>query len=66
MVNGSTYLRNGAPQRCALCNAPFIVEDEYVKCWKGKDDRYYCCPEHADFGLKKVLAAVEPFGRKVS
>jgi hypothetical protein len=26
MVNGSTYLRDGAPQRCALCNAPLIVE----------------------------------------
>jgi hypothetical protein len=66
MFNGSTYLRNGAPQRCALCNAPFIVEDEHVKCWKGKDHRYYCCPEHAEFGLEKVLAAIELLGRKVS
>ena len=66
MLNGATYLRNGAPQRCALCNAPFIVEDEYVKCWKGKDHRYYCCREHADFGLETVLTAVEPLGRKVS
>ena len=35
MINGSTYPLNGAPQHCALCHAPFIVEDEYVKCWKG-------------------------------
>jgi hypothetical protein len=66
MLNGSTYLYNGAPQRCALCNAPFIVEDEHVKCWKGKDHRYYCCREHAEFGLERVLAAVEPLRRKVS
>jgi hypothetical protein len=31
--------------------APFITEDGYVKCWRGKDRRYYCCPRHADFGL---------------
>ena len=67
MLNGCAYLRNNAPQHCALCNAPFIIEDEHVKCWKGKDYRYYCCPKHAEFGLEKILAAVESsFGRKVS
>ena len=66
MLNDSPYLRNGAPQCCALCNAPFIVEDEHVKCWKGKDCRYYCCPEHADFGLEKALMVVELVGGKVS
>jgi hypothetical protein len=66
MFNGSSYLRNGAPQRCALCDAPFRVEDEHIKCWKGKDHRYYCCPEHADFGLEKARAAVEAPGRKLS
>ena len=60
MLNGSPYLRYGAPQRCALCNASFMIEDEHIKCWKGKDHRYYCCPEHADFGLDKLLAAIEP------
>jgi hypothetical protein len=66
MLNGSPYLRYGAPQRCALCNASFMIEDEHIKCWKGKDHRYYCCPEHADFGLDKLLATSEPLERKVS
>jgi hypothetical protein len=66
MLNGNPYLRNGAPQRCALCNAPFLIQDEYVKCWMGNDQRYYCCPEHAEFGLERVLAAVEPARRKMS
>ena len=66
IVNGSTYLLNGAPQHCALCHAPFIIEDDHIKCWRGKDRQYYCCPEHADFGLEQALAAVEPIGRKVS
>jgi hypothetical protein len=66
MVNGSTYLRNGAPQCCALCHAPFIIEDGHIKCWRGKDWRYYCCPEHADFGLEKALMVVELVGGKVS
>ena len=66
MVNGSTYLLNGAPQLCTLCHAPFVIENEHVKCWRGKDRRYYCCPEHAVFGLEQALAAVEPVGRKVS
>jgi hypothetical protein len=66
MINGSPYLANGTPQRCVLCNASFMTEDEHIKCWEGKDHRYYCCPEHADFGLDKVLAAIEPLGRKVS
>ena len=30
MLYGSPYLRNGAPQCCALCNAPFIIEDRHV------------------------------------
>jgi hypothetical protein len=66
MLNGSRYLRHGAPQRCALCNALFIVEDEHVKCWKGADQRYYCCPEHAEFGLEQALAAAQPLRGKVS
>jgi hypothetical protein len=66
MVNGSTYLLNGAPRYCALCNAPFIIEDGHIKCWRGKDRRYYCCSEHANFGLDKLLATVEPFGRELS
>ena len=45
IVNGSTYLLNGAPQHCALCHAPFIIEDDHIKCWRGKDRQYYCCPE---------------------
>ena len=52
MINGSTCLLNGPPQYCALCHAPFIVENEYVKFWRGKDRRYYCFSEHADFGLE--------------
>ena len=66
MLNGGPYLRYGAPQLCALCNASFMIEDEHIKCWKGKDHRYYCCPEHADFGLDKLLATSEPLERKVS
>jgi hypothetical protein len=66
MVNGRTYLLNGAPQRCALCHVPFVIENEHVKCWRGNDRRYYCCPEHADFGLEQVFAAVEPVGGNVS
>jgi hypothetical protein len=66
MLNGSPYLLSGAPQQCALCNAPFVIEDDHVKCWRGKDQRYYCCPGHADFGLEKALAAVGRLGRKVS
>ncbi len=64
MVNSSPYMCRGAPGRCALCDAPFIVENEHVKCWRGKDYRYYCCREHADFGLDKLLATIEPLGRK--
>jgi hypothetical protein len=41
---------------CALCNAPFVIEDGYVKCWRGTDLRYYCCFDHANFGLDKLLA----------
>ena len=59
-MDGSTYLLNGPPQYCALCHVPFIVENKYVKFWRGKDRRYYCCSEHV------VAAAVEPVGRKVS
>jgi hypothetical protein len=66
ILNSSPYLCQGAPLHCALCNAPFIVEDEHIKCWKGGDNRYYCCPEHADFGLEKLLAALVPLGRKAS
>lgn len=47
VVLGSTYLRTGAPQRCALCNAPFGVEDKHLQCWRGSDQRYYCCRDHA-------------------
>ena len=36
MINGSPYLANGTPQRCALCNASFMTEDEHIKCWEGK------------------------------
>jgi hypothetical protein len=25
MINGSPYLANGTPQRCALCNASFML-----------------------------------------
>ena len=64
MLNGSPYLRYGAPQRCALCNASFMIEDVHIKCWKGKDHRDYCCPEHADFGLDKLLATSEPWKGK--
>jgi hypothetical protein len=66
VFNGSSYLRNGAPLRCALCNASFLVEDQHVKCWRGKDQRYYCCREHAEFGLEKALASFDPFMRKAS
>jgi len=66
MINGSPYLANGTPQRCVLCNASFMTEDEHIKCWEGKDHWHYCCPDHADFCLDKVLAAIEPLGRKVS
>jgi hypothetical protein len=66
MSTGSPYLWGGAPVRCALCNAPFIVEDEHLKCWRGKDRRYYCCREHADFGLDKLLVTLDPWGRKAS
>jgi hypothetical protein len=66
MLNGSPYLHNGGPERCALCNAPLLIEDQHVKCWRGKDLRYYCCRAHVDFGLEQALAAVEPLGRKVS
>jgi hypothetical protein len=45
----------------------FIVESEYVKFWRGKDWRYCCCSEYADFGLEQMFAAaVEPVGREVS
>jgi hypothetical protein len=53
-------------QRCALCNARFAVEGGHVKCWQGKDQRYYCCCEHADFGVEKTLAALGPFAHIVS
>lgn len=66
MINGSPYPANSAPQRCAPCNASFITEDEHIKCWKGEDHRYCRCPEHAEFDLDKVLAAIEPLGRRVS
>ena len=66
MFNGSPYLRNGAPLRCALCNASFLIEGEHIKCWRGKDQRYYCCREHAEFGLEKALASFDPFMRKAS
>jgi hypothetical protein len=66
MLNSSPYLWDGAPLRCALCNAPCIVRDEHLKCWRGKDYQYYCCREHADFGLDKLLAALDPWGRKAS
>jgi hypothetical protein len=44
------------PQRCALCSAPFLTEDEHFKCWRGNDQRYYCCPKHAEFDLQLALA----------
>jgi hypothetical protein len=64
MVNRSPCLRDGASIRCALCNAPCMVEDERLKCWRGKDHRYYCCREHAEFGLDKLLATLDPWGRR--
>jgi hypothetical protein len=36
MINGSPYLANGTPQRCALCNASFMAEDEHIKWLGGK------------------------------
>jgi hypothetical protein len=66
MLNGSPYLRDGVPQRCALCNAPFLIEDGHFKCWRGTDQRYYCCPEHAEFDLLRAHAPVEPGRRKMS
>jgi hypothetical protein len=65
-INGSTYLRNGAPQCCALCNTPFRIEEGHVECWRGSDHRYYCCREHAEFGLEWLHAALVPVGGKVS
>jgi hypothetical protein len=56
VISGSTYLRTGAPQRCALCNAPFGVEEEHLQCWTGTDQRYYCCRNHAGLGLEKLRA----------
>jgi hypothetical protein len=66
MVNSNPYLREGAPVRCALYNARFMLEDEHLKRWMRKDHRYYCCREHDDFGLDKPLAALDPWGRKAS
>jgi hypothetical protein len=66
MGHNSPYLWDGAPVRCALCNTPCRIEDENLNCWRGKDHRYYCCREHADFGLDKLLATLDPWGRKAS
>jgi hypothetical protein len=60
MLNGSPYLRYGAPQRCALCNAFFMIEDEHIKCWKGKDHRYYCCPSTPISGSTSSSQPVSP------
>ena len=40
----SPYMRQGAPVRCALCNASFIVEDEHIKCWRGKGSSVLLLP----------------------
>ena len=41
-VNGSRYLMNGAPTKCAFCAQPFPIHDKHMYCWRGSDDRYYC------------------------
>ena len=43
---------------------PIFLRIGHVKCWRGKDRRYYCCPEHADFGLEKAFASVERLGEE--
>jgi hypothetical protein len=65
-ANRPPYMRQGTPVRCALCHAPFIVEDEHIKCWRGQDHRHYRCREHADFELDKLLATLDPLGRRAS
>ena len=66
MLNGSPYLRYGAPQRCALCNAPFMIEDEHIKCWKGKTIGTTAAPSTPISGSTSSSQPVSPWKRKVS
>jgi hypothetical protein len=66
MLDDSPYLRNGAPQCCALFDAPFMIGDGHVMCWRGNDGRYYCCPRHADLGLENAFVTIVRFRGKVS
>jgi len=50
-------------QYCALCNMRFTIEGGRLKCWVGRDHRYYCCREHAEFAVEKALAVLEPLVR---
>jgi hypothetical protein len=59
MVNGNTYLINGAPQHCALCHAPFTIEDEHVKCWRGKDPAVLLLPR-----ARRFRPGESPYGRR--
>lgn len=67
-MNGHAYK---ASDNCALCGAPFDLTVEssdglVVKAWRGKDNRLYCCPEHAEFTLAKALEWSEEMARRVN
>jgi hypothetical protein len=66
ITEASAYRDNGTAQQCALCGAPFLIENGQMRCWRGRDQRYYCCPEHARFGLELSLAAGGLTWRKVA
>jgi len=57
---------NRPAQTCALCRAPFWIEDNHLTAYRGRDKRLYCSREHAEFGVEEVQQALASLPRRVA
>ncbi len=53
-------------ETCALCGGRFWIERNRIAAFPGRDNRLYCSPEHADFGLDAMLEALVRLPRRVA
>ena len=57
----SRYIEAGSPQRCFLPSCKNLFED---RCFRGKDDRFYCTDVCANEGFGIDLTTVEPLRKR--
>ena len=48
MLDGSRYLAQSAPARCAHCGQSLPREGAHIACWRAPDGQYFCSEFCAD------------------